>query len=120
MRDLPPFKRRDRAEVAAFMAPLLIGEQNTEASALIDLLEYEDGHYRVLFKPSYFVLKEGQTAPTKSQWNSLKKKLKRHEATVFVFKAYGSLETEEPQYYLDFGFLPELPTMDKRQLRTRR
>ncbi len=120
MRDLPPFKRRNRAEVAAFVAPLLIGEQNTGVSAMIDLLEYEDGHYRVLFKPSYFVLKEGQTAPTKSQWNNLKKKLKRHEATVFVFKAYGNVGAEEPQYYLDFGFLPELPTVDKRRARTRR
>ncbi len=120
MRDLPPFKRRSRAEVAAFITPLLIGEQDTEVSALIDLLEYEDGHYRVLFKPSYFVLKEGQTEPTKSQWNTLKKKLKRHEATVFVFKAYGTVETEEPQYYLDFGFLPELPTTDKHRARTRR
>ncbi len=120
MRDLPPFKRRNRTEVAAFIAPLLISDQHPEVSALIDLLEYEDGHYRVLFRPSYFVLKEGQTTPTKSQWNSLKKKLKRHEATVFVFKDYGNVETGEPQYYLDFGFLPELPTMDKRRARTRR
>ena len=120
MRDLPPFKRRNRTEVAAFIAPLLISEQHPEESALIDLLEYDDGHYRALFKPSYFVIKEGQTAPTKSQWNSLKKKLKRHEAAVFVFKEYGDVGTEEAQYYLDFGFLPELPTVGKRRPRTRR
>ncbi len=120
MRDLPPFKKRSRAEVLAFVAPLLTNEQHAEESHLIELLEYEDGHYRVLFKPSYFILKAGQTEPTKSQWNTLKKKLKRRDATVFVLKEYGQSGTRELQYYLDFGFLPELPPADKHRPQKRR
>ncbi len=108
MKDLPPFERRNRDEVFAFVAPLLINEQRAETSQMIDLVEYDDGHYRVLFKPDYFVLSAEQTEPTKSQWNSLKKKLKRHEATVFVFKEYGKVGTKDLQYYLDIGFLPPL------------
>ncbi len=119
MRDLPLFKKRSRSEVLAFIEPLLINEQNTEVSHVIDLLEDEDGHFRVLFKPSYFVLKEGQTEPTKSQWNTLKKKLKRHDSTIFDFKDHGQSGTKEVQYYLDFGFLPERRPADKRHPRRR-
>ncbi len=42
MRDLPPFKKRSRAEFLAFVAPLLTNEQHAEESHLIELLEYED------------------------------------------------------------------------------
>src|SRR4051794_40145354 len=109
MRDLPPFKRRKRDDVLAYISEILIKESRSEVSQLIDLIEYNDGHFRVVFNPAYFGLNEGQTEPTKSQWNSLKKKLKRRDSTVFVFKEHGKVGTKEKQYYLDFGFLPELP-----------
>jgi hypothetical protein len=109
MRDLPPFKRRRRADVLAYISAIFINEKETEVSQVTDLIEYGDGHYRVLFNPAYFVLNQDQAEPTKSQWNSLKKKMKRRESTVFVFKEYGEVGTKEKQYYLDFGFLPELP-----------
>ena len=109
MRDLPPFKRRRRADVLAYISDIFINEKSAEVSQVTDLIEYEDGHYRVLFNPGYFVLNQDQAEPTKSQWNSLKKKMKRHEATVFVFKNHGEVGIQDKQYYLDFGFLPELP-----------
>ena len=117
MGDLPPFVRRNRDAVAAYIAAILINPNSAEVSHFVELLQYEDGHYRALFDPRYFVLREGQTEPTKSQWNSLKKKLKRHDSTVFVFKEHGEVGTQEKQYYLDFGFLPELPTTTQRHHR---
>ncbi len=120
MKELPPFEKRSRDAAAAFVTPLLVNEQRAGESQLIDVVEYGDGHFRALFKPGYFVLQEGQTEPTKSQWNSLKKKLKRHDPAVFVFKEHGQVEAKEPQYYLDFGFLPELPPTDIRHRSARR
>jgi hypothetical protein len=114
VKDLPQFKHRKHEDVLAFISKILINEISDETH-LIELLDYEDGHFRVLFKPSYFVLQKDQTEPTKSQWNSLKKKVKRHEPTAFVFKEHGEVGTKDKQYYLDFGFLPELPPMDKRR-----
>ena len=78
MRDLPPFNKRNRDNVLAYISLILMNEQTSDVSHFVDLLEFDDGHYRVLFKPTYFALQNGQTEPTKSQWNSLKKKLKRH------------------------------------------
>jgi hypothetical protein len=108
MKDLPPFRTRHHGDVVAYISEILISENSTEDSCFIDLLDYEDGHYRVLFNPSYFILPQGQAEPTKSQWNSLKKKMKRRDSTVFVFKIYGKVGTKDRQYYLDFGFLPDL------------
>ena len=112
MKDLPPFKKRNRDDVESFIAEILTNEQSIE-SHLDSLLEYEDGHFRALFRPGYFVLQPGQTEPTKSQWNSLKKKLKRHELSAFAFKEHGEVGTKEKLYYLDFGFLPGSPSINK-------
>jgi hypothetical protein len=79
MKDLPAFRKHKHGDVVDYISEILINENSAEDSCFIDLLEYEDGHYRVLFKPRYFSLQEGQTEPTKSQWNSLKKKMKRRD-----------------------------------------
>jgi hypothetical protein len=105
MKDLPPFQRRKRDDVVAFISSILINANSAETSYLIDLLEYPDGHFRAVFDPHYFVLQNSQTEPTKSQWNGLKKKLKRHDPLVFVFKDYGYVDGKQSQVYLDFGFL---------------
>lgn len=94
-------------DVTRFITKVLVNEHTRVDSYFVELLDYEDGHYRVLFDPGYFVLQEGQAEPTKSQWNSLKKKLKRHDQQAFVFKAHGTVGGPEPRYYLDFGFLAE-------------
>lgn len=116
MKDLPPFRKRNRDDVLAFISGILVNEQSDE-SHIVELLDYEDGHYRVLFKPSFFVLQPGYTEPTKSQWNTLKKKLKRHDSSAFVFKEHGEINVKEKLYYLDFGFLPAIPPIDKRERR---
>jgi hypothetical protein len=46
------------------------------------------------------------TEPSKSQWNGLKKRLKRMDQQVFIFKVHGHQRAGDQNYcYLDFGFL---------------
>jgi hypothetical protein len=103
LKDLPPFIKRNRDDVVAYISEILMNEHSGEDSYFVDLLEHDDGHYRVTFDPKYFVLQTDQTEPTKSQWNGLKKKLKRRDSLAFVFKEHGA---DDQKYYLDFGFLP--------------
>jgi hypothetical protein len=117
MRDLPPFRKLNRDQVQEFISALLTNEKSGAESQLIDLVEYPDGHYRAVFDPRYFVLGEGETEPSKSQWSSLKKKLKRHDASVFVFKEHGEIGGAKRQYYVDFGFMPDLPASQKSRQR---
>jgi hypothetical protein len=82
---------------------------NTIFTSSLNRLEIaDDGRCRVIFKKSFFSLQEGETAPTKSQWSTLKKKLKRHNPGVFIFKETGEIPCvdigEETCYYIDFGF----------------
>jgi hypothetical protein len=54
------------------------------------------------------VLADGATEPSKSQWNSLKKRFKRAAPYVFMFKEHGAAECEGGAcYYLDFGFFED-------------
>ena len=106
MKDLPAFRARSRENVIVYITRMLTNEHHAEESQYHDLIAYPDGHYRVLFNPQFFVIAEGQDQPSKSQWNSLKKKMKRHDDQVFVFKDYGEIQDNgERYYYLDFGFL---------------
>ncbi|HEX2906990.1 MAG TPA: hypothetical protein VHO69_09035 [Phototrophicaceae bacterium] len=111
MSDLPEFRPYPRGGVMNFLREVLRHESEGEGDKnyLHDLIEYPDGHYRAVFYPAFFLLPEGQTEPSKSQWNTLKKKLKRHNPKVFIFKEYGELpcgnnSPAERCYYLDFGF----------------
>ncbi|MEZ4670269.1 MAG: hypothetical protein R3E39_20370 [Anaerolineae bacterium] len=106
MKLLPTFKPRTYDTVLEFMSRVLMPDPTTGKSHLVKLIEYADGHYRAVFSPAYFVLPAGQLEPSKSQWNNLKKRMKRHEPLVFVFKEHG--ETNAPSggkyYFVDFGF----------------
>lgn len=106
MKDLPKFRAKKYDEVHGYIANALLNPRANDKTQLVDLITYPDHHYRAIFKGSYFVLAEGQTEPTKSQWNSLKKHLKRINQQVFVYKDHGraDCEGEVPCYYLDFGF----------------
>lgn len=68
----------------------------------------DDGRCRAIFAKSYFVLQDGNTEASKSQWSTLKKKFKRRNRNVFVFKETGETlcqeESEENCYFIDFGF----------------
>lgn len=100
MKELPVFQQQDFAIVEDLLARVLTNHIADETH-LTALIERADGSYRVLFSPSYFILQEGHTTPTKSQWATLKKKLKRHDNRIFVFKDVGTIDN---QYFLDFGY----------------
>lgn len=112
MSDLPEFQKRKVHHVMPYITKILGAESG---SALIKLVPYEDGHFRAVFKSTYFTLQEGETEPTKSQWSTLKKKMKRHDGFVFIFKQHGEMDcrqvaqnvSPDAKYkclYVDFGF----------------
>lgn len=103
MNDLPAFDRgRHPDAVRSFISKVLSRGNDT---ALRDLIVYDDGHYRAVFDPAYFILVPERSEPSKSQWNTLKKRLKRMDNRVFVFKAHG--QTDEGHYWLEFGFFKD-------------
>ena len=108
MKDLPAFRERPRDQVMALVHRVLMLDSHSDHSYLHELVAHADGHYRVLFDPAYFVLQEGQAEPSKSQWSSLKKKFKRHDPNVFVFKEHGIIMADGKRYsYMDFGFFAQ-------------
>jgi len=103
MSDLPEFEKRPKHKVVAFINSALGGNH------LVRLQEYDDGHFRAVFRRSYFNLPDDEAVPSQSQWSTLKKRLKRRDHDVFIFKQHGQVTcTEEAEtdtcYYIDFGF----------------
>jgi len=108
MKPLPEFRPRPRERVQRFAQDVLTDYQDPPVSHFRELVSYPDGHFRVMFDPGYFVLLAEQAAPSKSQWNNLKKKFKRHDPLVFIFKDHGEVTCGEAKatcFYIDFGFL---------------
>ena len=109
-RELPQFRKVKYQYAASLINAVLTGPQGASLSQLI---EYDDHHFSVIFRQSYFQLGAGATSPSKSQWNTLKKKLKRRNRLIFVFREYGKCDCEKERrriplqdcFYLDFGFL---------------
>lgn len=96
--ELPEFDRRAHGK-AQTLARRIFGE------AFVRLDSFDDGHFRVLFLERYFTMQPGNDAPSKSQWSTLKKKIKRHDRDTFVFKETGMVsDAAERMYFLDFGF----------------
>ncbi len=109
MKDLPHFRRRNADEVRDLAAHILTNKTD-DRSALLRLIQRDDHSFRAIFAPRYFVLAEGEDEPTKSQWNNLKKKLKRAASDIFVFKDHGRIDCEPGSpgcWYVDFGFFAE-------------
>jgi hypothetical protein len=109
MRTLPTFKPRAEAYVRDYLNRVFINPQVSQDSHLREFITYPDGHYRAVFMPSYFVLAASTRVPTKSQWNTLKKRFKRLNSGVFVFKEHGTIrchptDNAEDCLYIDFGF----------------
>ncbi len=108
--ELPQFRRVKRAYAASIVHSVLSGARGP---ALLKLTEYEDGHFRAMFAASYFQLAEGRDGPSKSQWNTLKKKLKRRNRSIFVFRDHGDIDCGKVGIgqggaaclFLDFGFM---------------
>lgn len=102
--ELPEFEARSLEQVQAFVQSIF--GPNYQA-----LIAHEDGHYRVIFNEAQFTLTEAKPDPTKSQWSTLKKRFKRRDQSVFVFKETGAAACPEEAgattgrcYYVDFGF----------------
>jgi len=103
MDDLPEFESWPTQRVQTLATDVFMGK-------LVRLESFDDGHYRAVFQRDYFHLEAGKdTEPSKSQWNSLKKRFKRRQRSVFIFRTYGRCEDEDGKkaehYYMDFGFL---------------
>lgn len=104
MKELPEFQHRRYEDVAAFVSQAFTRPNQPEKSYFRHLTGFDDGHYRVFFSLAYLVTGE---EPTKSQWNSLKKKLKRHDKRLFVFKEHGLAPDDssgERCGYIEFGY----------------
>lgn len=104
--EIPNFRRVKRAYAARLIHSALTNERG---SALLEIIEYDDRHFRAVFSASYFQPTAGHEGPSKSQWNTLKKKLKRRDRSIFVFRAHGLLGGQRlgagSKYFLDFGFM---------------
>ncbi len=102
MKDLPPFIAYPTEKAQALARRAFNHGQKPEESCFIRLIPHADHHFRVIFRLEYFALADGQTLPSKSQWNTLKKRIKRMNPQIFIFKDHGV--TAEGGY-LDVGFL---------------
>lgn len=105
--ELPAFRRVKRRYVSVLIHSVLSGQSGP---ALVELLEYDDHHFRAIFLSTYFQLPADRNEASKSQWNTLKKKLKRRNRSIFVFRAHGDIDcdgqtAEANCCYLDFGFM---------------
>jgi len=110
MKDLPKFKPRHLDDVATFIGEALVNKQQGPDTCLRELITYQDGHYRAIFDLAYFQgVGDARQTPSKSQWSSLKKKLKRHDPRLFVFKECGVVTAKDgaARGYIDFGFFAE-------------
>ena len=103
--ELPAFRKVKKSYAAAFINGVL---SSPRGASLLRLIEFDDHHFRAVFKASYFQLAEGASAPSKSQWNTLRKKIKRRNRRVFVYRESGAIACDDaPEggcLYLDFGF----------------
>jgi hypothetical protein len=103
--DLPEFEKRSKAKVVPLVTAIF-------SQHMIELVQHDDGHFRVVFTTGVFTMGEGQTEPTHSQWSTLKKRFKRRDKRLFIFKEHGRIAVDGkkgesatiPHYYLDFGF----------------
>jgi hypothetical protein len=112
MKDLPSFKHRDYDAVRAYAAQMLTNHTDPQTT-LLRLTEREDHSFEAVFAARYFVLAEGATEPTKSQWNNLKKRFKRSDSSLFIFKEHGACPCTDGKpgcYYLRFGYYAKRET----------
>lgn len=108
--DLPVFRKVKRSYAAGLANNVL---SSPRGAALLRLIEYDDNHYRAIFDQNYFQMQDGKSAPSKSQWSTLKKKFKRRNRSIFVFRAHGELPCQQASradkgrtcLFLDFGFM---------------
>jgi len=79
--------------------------QQIFADHFVAVEEREDQLYRAIFTLNYFQRDDApsEASPTKSQWNTLKKRMKRVNHGVFTSREHGI--QDEDTGYVVFGFL---------------
>lgn len=101
MSDLPEFQKKSRSKIMPLMTTLF-------GTNFVSLQPFEDHHFRVIFRRNVFSMAEGQTEPSASQWSTLKKRMKRHDHRLFLFRSHGAADCPDASqnncYYLEFGF----------------
>ncbi|MEL6272921.1 MAG: hypothetical protein AAFU54_31010 [Chloroflexota bacterium] len=98
---LPQFKETHKTYAVQF-AQKIFGD------SLIDVHRQGNGYFRVLFEQSHFTIQPGNDAPSKSQWSTLKKRMKRVNKGVFILRKSGTTtHNDRDVFYMDFGFLEE-------------
>jgi len=105
MSDLPDFQKWRYQDVHQYISRVLTNSAGK--STLQQLIAHDDGHYRAIFNEDYFSLSDERAEPSKSQWSTLKKRMKRVQRNVFVFKETGEIPCAKGDascYYIDFGF----------------
>ncbi|TVR18933.1 MAG: hypothetical protein EA396_13095 [Anaerolineaceae bacterium] len=95
MSGLPEFK-----EVTVGYARNFI--QTVLGNRLIRLEAMNGNAFRAVFSKEYFALGDDQTEVSKSQWNTMKKRMKRVNRDVFIFRRYGT--ASDGNLYVQFGF----------------
>ena len=103
MKGLPEFDTSKHPDMVRGFAERVMMRGDTPY--LHDLYAYGDGHFRIIFDPDYFILQDDRTEPSRSQWNTLKKRMKRMNRNVFVFKDHGV--QDDGFYWIEFGFFLE-------------
>ncbi|MFZ4814718.1 MAG: hypothetical protein ACOYL5_09290 [Phototrophicaceae bacterium] len=99
--DLPELSRRPMVYVQNYARTVF-------GVAFHGLTEIKANAYRAFVLPSYFTLQPGNTEPSKSQWSTMKKRMKRINGGIFVFKQVGeTLHNGARCYYVDFGYFKE-------------
>lgn len=98
---LPKFIPTSIDKADTYIRAVLKDNKTTDDDFVENLEMFEAGYFRVIFDGAYF--NRDYSPPSRSQWNTLKKKMKRHNPLVFIFKEYGTFE--DGNYFLDFGFL---------------
>jgi hypothetical protein len=96
---LPQFKETHKGYAIQYA-------QKVFGNALIGVNRQGNGYFRVMFTQVYFTIQPGNDAPSKSQWGTLKKRMKRVNKGVFVLRKSGTIQHEgKDVYFMDFGFL---------------
>jgi len=99
--DLPEFRNVHNSHANTYA-------QKVFGDALKDVRSLGNGAFRALFGQNYFTIQPGNDAPSKSQWSTLKKRMKRINKGVFIFRKHGELEQGDVTfYYMDFGFMQD-------------
>ena len=108
MTNIPRFRKRRRDAVEDY-ARRVFTKPGSDAETLLRRLDsFDDGHWRAVFDTSYFTVAAEQSEPSKSQWNTLKKRMKRMDVSVFIYKEHGTADCTDDGNsgcgYVDFGF----------------